>query len=189
MTTAVSQVGIYNRALQRLGAGRLTSVSQDHKNARSCTAAYDFVRRRLLRRYAWGFAKKRASVSKDASATTWGSLNKYAKPNDFIRLLRYRDERVDWEIEGAYIITADASPLQFRYIYDVEDTGAFDPYFAELLACLLAYEICEDVTGSVEKRKVLAADFQMIEGEAMRANAFEKDADVPLEDDFILAMR
>lgn len=188
MPTTVSAVSISNRALQRLSATRIESLNQDHPNARSCKAAYDHVRRRMLRAYAWSFAKSRDSIAADADQTEWGELNRYRVPNDFVRLLRPTDERVDWEIEGRYIVTGDSSPLEIRYIFDEENPANFDPLFVEAFSCLLAHEICEEVTGSLAKRKQLKEDMRDILSEAKLANAFERDADVPLEDDFILAM-
>jgi hypothetical protein len=186
---AVSSVSISNRALQRLGAERIAAMDQDHPNARSCNTAYEPVRRALLRLYAWSFAKSRASVAVDSTKTLFDNLNRYLVPNDFIRLLRPMDRRVDWEIEGRYIITKDAAPLQFRYLFDESNPANFDPLFVEALACKIAYEICEEVTGSTAKKQGLAADMTTIINQARQANSFERDADVPLEDDFVLAMR
>ncbi|MGA7615866.1 MAG: hypothetical protein WBX15_11880 [Thermoanaerobaculia bacterium] len=186
---SVSSVSIANRALQRLGATRITSLAQDHKNARSCNVAYDPVRRALLRNYAWSFAVKRFSVAADATLTTWGTLNRYQVPNDFLGLLRPTDARVDWSIEGQFIVTSDDSPLQGRYVFDATDPATFDALFVEAFACKLAYEICEDVTGATTKRQFLAQDLKQIVNEARQANSFELDPVVPVEDDFILAMR
>jgi hypothetical protein len=185
---AVSAVSIANRALQKLSATRITSLTQDHKNARSCNVAYDPVRRALLRLYSWSFAVKRFSIAADATLTVYGELNRYQVPNDFIALLRPTDERVDWGIEDGFIVTGDASPLQSRYIYDVTDPARFDAFFVEAFASKLAYEICEDVTGATTKRQVLKEDLKEVIADARQANSFELDAVVPLEDDFILAM-
>ena len=185
---AVSAVSICNRALQRLSASRITSLTQDHPNARNCNVAYDPVRRALLRAYAWNFAKKEASVAVDATTTTIDSLNRYLLPNDYIRLIRDPDNRVDWQVRGRYIITADSSPLQYWYVRDEDDPGVFDPLFAEAFGCKIAYEICEAVTGSLDKRKLLRVDYKEIIADARQMNAFERDADQLLEDDFILAM-
>ena len=192
--SAVSQVTIANRALQRLGATRISSLTQNHPNARSINNAYDPVRLRLLRLYAWSFSKKRASVAALNTQTVYGNLNQFPVPADFIRLMRDQLPdgpfgRHDWEIEGGNIVTSDGSPLQFRYLADISDPAQFDPLFIEAFACTLAYEICEEVTGSTEKRQLLAADLKQIIREARYANAIERDADVPNEDDWILAMQ
>src|SRR5688572_8210356 len=103
---ATSKVKIANRALQKLGAKRIESFDQDHKNARAMKAAYDLTRDAEIRRYAWSFAIKRESIAADGDDPTWGDWNRYSLPNDFIRLLRDDESgiRVDWRIEGLYIL-------------------------------------------------------------------------------------
>src|SRR6185437_4149996 len=193
--SAVSSVTIANRALQRLGATRISSLDQNHPNARSINAMYDTTRRRLLRLYAWGFSKMRASMAADATQTVYGELNRYPLPNNFVRLIRDPGPspsiagRHDWEIENGFIVTSDGSPLQFRYCGDVTNEGLFDPLFAEAFACTMAYEACEEITGSNEKRQLLAKDLAKIIKEARFSNAIERDASVPVEDDWITAMQ
>ena len=53
----------------------------------------------------------------------WGGWTRYSLPNDFLRLIRDDESGldVDWKIEGLYILSADASPLEIRYIANIED--------------------------------------------------------------------
>ncbi len=182
-----TDVSIGNRALQRLGATRISSLTQDNPNARSINSAYDPLRQRILRSYNWNFAKARASVAADATQTAWGALNRYQVPNDFIHLIR-PSNRVDWTIEGRFIISADGSPLQFMYIFDETNTANFDPLFSEAFACLLAYECCEEITGSTDKRQLLRVDLKDIIQTARTINSFERDADLAPPDDWLVAM-
>lgn len=191
---ATSEVSIANRALQKLGAGKIESLEQNHPNARSVSVAYIPVRDSLMRRYAWNFAIRRASVAADETQTLWNSLNRFRKPNDFARLLRDTEagsgklnSRTDWQVEGDYIVTSESAPLEFRYLAKITDTSLFDPLFDELLATVIAKEIVEDVTGSLGKRDRLEADVNLILNEAKQANAYENDADQLLEDDWLLA--
>lgn len=196
---AISSVTIANRALQRLGATFITSLTQNHPNAASISTAYDMTRRRMLRLYAWSFAKQRASIPALTTQTIYGALNQFPLPADFIRLLRYKgpagtNARHDWEIEnvpdvGPCIITSDGAPLQFMYIYDAQTESQFDALFAEAFACQLAYECCEEITGSNSKRQLLLQDLKSIIKDARYANAIERDADVELTDDWMLAMQ
>src|SRR3954470_7295005 len=111
---ALSKVAIANGALQKLGAKRIESLDQNTPNARSMSAAYDSARRALLRKYTWGFAKRRASIAADGSQTAWGEHNRYTVPNDYLRMIRDDESglNVDWQIEsaddGVFIITDDA---------------------------------------------------------------------------------
>lgn len=186
---STSNVSIANGALQRLGAKRISSFTQDHPNARSVNVAFDGVRQSLLRRYDWSFAIKRASIAADSEGPVWGDWNRYSLPNDFIRLLRDDEsgQQVDFKIEGLYILSANASPLEIRYIADIDDPTYFDAAFVEAFEHKLAEEICEDVTSSTSKKASIQQDFEEAIAEARRVGAIEKPAAEAPEDAWVNA--
>ena len=186
---AVSETGIANRALQKLGAKRISALSQDHPNARSMNAAYVRVRDAELRRYDWSFAIKRASVAADATDPTWGDWNRYALPNDFISLLRDDESglAVDWKVEGLFILSMDAAPLEFRYIARIEDPNYFDALFIESFAARLALECCKEIADSTSDKESLKDDYDKCIAEAKRRGAIEKGSQSFPEDDWITA--
>lgn len=188
---ALSKVAIANGALQKLGAARISSLTQDHPNARSINAAYDRIRRRLIRQYAWSFAIRRDSIAKDAAQTLWGEKNRYTLPNDYLRLLRDDETGIfkDWRIEGLFIVTADASPLEIRYVADIDDPNLYDSLFADALSTALAYECCEEITQSTSRKESIREDQRALINEAKRIGAIEKEADEAPEDDWIAARR
>lgn len=189
---AISNVLIGNRALSKLGAARIESLSQTGSaNARAVNNAFETTRNAELRRYQWSFAIKRASVAADGDGPVWGDYNRYSLPNDFISLIRDDESglRTDWKIEGGYIVTLDSAPLDFKYIARIEDPNLFDPLFVEAFACKLALEICQEITQSTGKKGDLKQDYVFAIAEAKRVGAIEKGAiDFP-EDDFITVMR
>lgn len=186
-----SKVGIANGALQKLGAKRIESLTQDHPNARSMNAAYDGVRDALLREYPWSFAISRASIAADASGPTWGDWNRYSLPNDFICLLRDDESglAVDWKIEGLYILSADASPLQVRYIARVDDPNYYDALFTDAFETSLALETCEEITQSTSKKAGLQRDLDSALSKARMLGAIEKPAQDFNEDEWVSARR
>ena len=186
---ATSKVAIANRALQKLGSKRIEALTQDHPNARSVNACFDILRDALLRKYDWSFAIKRESIAADASGPTWGDWDRYTKPNDFIRLLRDNETgyAVDWKIEGDYILSADGSPLEVRYIARIEDPNKYDASFVEALASDIAFECCEEITGSTTKKESARTDKEDAISEAERTGAIEKDAQDNPEDEWLTA--
>ena len=190
---ATSKVAIANRALQKLGAGRISALDQDHPNARSMNAAYAIVRDAELRRYDWSFAMARASIAADASQTLFGAHNKYGLPNDFLRLLRDSNDdvitTVDWRIEGLFIISDDAAPLEIRYIARIDDPNYYDAMFIEAFAGKLALECCEEITQSTAKKKGLENDYAFAIAEARRLGSIEKAAQEFPEDEWLQARR
>jgi hypothetical protein len=193
---AVSEVAIANAALQKLGVSRkLESLTQDHPNARTMNLAYERIRDAELRRYDWGFSIRRASIAADGSQTVWGDWNRYSIPNDFMKLMRddESNQATDWRIEGgaegegSFIITADASPLDIRYVAKVLDPNAFDSLFREAVACKMAHDTCKEVTGSTELKNSLMQDYTFAINEAKRIGAIEKPAQRFPEDPWVNA--
>jgi hypothetical protein len=181
-----SVVGICNRALQRLGAVRITDLSDDSRAARECSVAYEPVRDALLRKHAWNFAIGRAQLSASTDTPAFDYDYQYPLPTDFLRLLPPKDQN-DWQIEGRNILTNDATPLNIRYVRQITDPNLMDPLFREVLACALAAEVCEAITQSNQKLQLIEQELKDKLAEARRTNAFESiSADLP-DDDWITA--
>lgn len=181
-----SEVEICNRALQRLGAKRITSLTEDSVNARACNLAYELLRDAELRKHPWNFAIERAALAADATEPEWGRSNAFQLPSDFVRLLPpYPEDNVndrDWQIEGQKIYTDEGDPLYIRYIKQVTDPNQMDPLFREALSASIAYELCEELTQSNSKKADAKAGYKDIIGEAKKANAIDNiPTDPPLD--------
>lgn len=188
---ALSNVAVANRALQKLGAKRIESLTENSPNARSMNAVFAQVRDSELRRYDWSFAIKRDSIAADGTGPVWGDWNRYSLPNDFLRLVRDDESgvAVDWKIEGLFILSADASPLEIRYIARIEDPNYYDSLFVAMLAGRLALETCHEITQSTSKKESIKDDYTADLLEAKRIGAIEKAAQTFPEDDWLAARR
>ena len=183
---AVSEVSICNSALQKLGAGRITALTDDSEEARECNTCYESMRDAELRKHAWNFAIARATLPAETYDPDFGPANSFPLPSDFLRLLPVDPEDVtntnDWRIEGKKIRTNDSAPLYIRYIYRVEDPNEFDSIFREMLACSIALQICEKLTSSNQKKAAISEEYKSWRAEARRINAFENIAQEPPPD-------
>ena len=182
-------VSISNRALQRLGAKRITSLSQDTPNARSCNFCYDELRRAELRAHPWSCAIKRIQISADATDPLFGKSKRYLLPSDFIRIMPLDPAQnsldFDYQIEGNYIYTDDASPINLRYIYDLEDVSIMDALLREAISMRMAKEMCEEITQSNTKMELVQRDYKLAVREARKTNAIESIAQEPPEDTWV----
>lgn len=142
-----SVVGICNRALSKLGAIRITSLEDESKEARACSAAYEDVRDAVLRDHPWNCATVRASLAKLAAAPDWGFANQYQWPADCLGIHEV-DTTLAWKVEGRRILTDAGAPLRIRYAQAVTDPNQFDAAFREALAARLATEMAEELTQS-----------------------------------------
>jgi hypothetical protein len=61
---AYTEVGVVNLALQRIGADRITSLTQDIAQAEAANAAWEYIRDEVLEAGDWNFAKRRTTLSK-----------------------------------------------------------------------------------------------------------------------------
>lgn len=184
-----SKVEIANRALQQLGAKRITSLSEDSRNARAISAAYEPVKVAELRKHPWSFAVKRVQLAASASNPIFERASQYPLPSDFLRLLPLDPEAVqndeDWQIEGGSIITDDTGSLNVRYIANIDDPNTMDPMFREALSARLAYELAEEITQSNTKKREAIRNYEDQIAHAKRVNAIERVALVPPEDTWV----
>lgn len=175
-----SEVGICNRALQKLGAERITSLTDDSRNARSCNASYETLRDAELRAHPWSFAIKRDVLAPDTDAPAFDYTYAFSLPSDALRILPPNDSYLDWKIEGRKILTNAGSTLNLVYIARITDPNTMDITFQEALASRMAMELCEEITQSNEKIKNAANDYTRALREARRTNAIESiSADTP----------
>ena len=183
-----SVVDICNRALQKLGADRITSLTENSVNARECNAAYEILRDAELRAHPWNFAVKRASLAADPTTPDVYSYQ-YQLPSDFLRLLSHEEQTnsTDYKIEGRYILTNEGAPYKIRYIGIVTDPNQFDALFSEALSARIAAELCEKITQSNTKIQQAKIDYRDALREARKINAFEQVSQEPPEDTWISA--
>lgn len=173
-----SETQIANRALQRLGAGRISSLDDGSTAATECSVAYEPLRDFMLRAHPWSFAIARKALAADSAAPVGDSSDtpayQYTWPTDALRILLPKSADLDWKIEGRKILTDDAGPLYIRYIAKITDPNSMDATFREALSCWMAHEMCEKITQSNAKKASLRDDLTLIIAEARRTNAIEK---------------
>ncbi len=184
-----SPVTICNRGLQKLGARRITSLSEDSANARACNVAYESLRDAELRSHPWSFAKRRVILAADVNTPVFGSYTSFILPADFLGLRDADPFRnypgYERQIEGRNLLTRENGTLELIYTARVEDVNSMDALFQELLATKIAFELCEELTQSNTKKEGLREDYEQILRKAKRINAIERESQIPPEDDWI----
>ena len=177
-----SAVDICNRALSRVGEARITSLSDDSKQARACNGAYTFIRDEVLRAHPWNSAISRASIAKLADAPEFGYDAQYQLPSDCLRVVEVFDTKLPWVVEGRRILCDEGSPLELRYVRREEDPNTMDSILVSAIAARLAVELCEELTQSNTKRKLANAEFDLIMSQARSADGQEQSP-MPFEED------
>lgn len=186
---AISEVALANLSLQKLGAARITSLTENSRNARSINACYEMIRDRELRAHRWHFAVKFQTLTPDTATPAFDYLYQFTWPTDCLRVLKPRNRRVDWELAGRKILTNESNTLELRYIARITNPTMFDPLFDDALACKIAWHTCEEITQSNQKKADIQGEYRMAIAEARKTNAIEISPEDPVEDDWLSARR
>lgn len=184
-----TETDICNRALQKLGASRITSLTDQSVNARACAAAYYTCRDDLLREHPWNFSIQRFQLAASPTAPAFGPANAYPLPTGWLRVLPpdpfLNSNDRDWIIEGSQLLTDDGAPLNVRLVMQITDPNLMDVAFREALASKMAFELSEQLTQSNTKKQACAEMFKADIAEARKINAIEKVPQAPVDDTWV----
>lgn len=132
-------------------------------------------------------------------ASSTSSRNVYHKPAGFLRKANQNPSAgfapalggpanlpfSDWELEGKFIISSEATVLRVRFVADIVTVTEMDDMFCEGFAARIALAVCEPLTQSGAKLGEIAAVYRQFMSEARLVNAIEIGPEDPPEDDYI----
>lgn len=174
-----SDISICNRALRIVGIAPITAMGEDGKAGSWAQATYADSRDALLAEYPWNFAIKRAELAAAGGGLVpaWGYEFLYALPSDCLRVLNVEGEPDSftdpYKIEGRYIATDAAAPLNIRYIAQVTDPAQWSPLFVDALVTRMAAEGAFHFTGSTAREAQLTERYKEVVANARRYDAQE----------------
>jgi len=189
----LSEVAIYNMALDMLDEAPVTSPTDDTRAARLLVRNYGQTRDEVLRSHAWNFALARASLAAAGSAPAFGWRRAFPLPSDCLRVLPLASggymegSPVPHEVESWSILTDAPAPLPVRYVRRVANPAAFDPLFARALAARLARYVGHVLTGKQSYVERIGRIYAEVIAEARSIDALEGTPPTPLGDSWIEA--
>ena len=183
-----SVVDVCNRALSRLGAGRITSLTDNTKSAKACNSAWPLMRDEVLALHPWNGAGSRAVLAELAASPSpdFDYENQFQWPADCLRVLEV-DTDYTWTCEGRKIMTDGAAPLEIRYIKRETDPNQYGPLLISVLAARMAVEMVEELTQSNTKKEAMEKWYATALRVARSANAQEQSPMEFQEDSWINA--
>lgn len=157
----VDKVKIANIALNRLGANRIASLTEDSEEARKVNAIYDPSLRGLLRMHDWSFALKEKQLAKLAETPLMDTYTAvFQLPEDYVRLSKTNLADTDsFRIKGRKIF-CNATSLIIEYVYYLEDPAQYDDLFVLAFAAYLAWQLAYSITSSNTTAQELEAEFR-----------------------------
>lgn len=175
---ATSSVEICNSALVKIGATRISSLSDDSKEAKVCNEQYNKLRKKLLLSHLWNFAIRRVALADTGNTPVYEFSNEFALPSDVLRVIETNllDDQ-EWVIENnssnQRVLLCNATTINIRYIKDVTDTTVFTPTFEESLAYLMAADLAMSIANSRSLSRDMYAAYKAEVAEARSFDAQE----------------
>lgn len=182
MAAPTAAVDICNLALDLLRQDSITSITSPTGGADTiCARWYDHTRRATLRKHPWNFATKRATLTANVTAPTFGYSSAFDLPVNFIRLCTIGDDYIN-DLQGKYqienfqlLFNADASgALKIRYIYDFTNVSQMDALFIDVLAAELALRMAYKITGTDDAGDRIKEHLKLIAPEAYAIDGQER---------------
>lgn len=185
MPVEQSAEAICNLALDKLGAEPISSLAAPVKpNEKLLSRQYPHWRDSELRRHRWLFSITTSRLTPVGDPTSIGfdaPQYQYQMPNAALRAIRRVDDT--WRIaNGRMLLDVSSTYIDVDFVMQ-RAPGDMDVLFQETLACRLAFECCEKITQSNEKKKDLWQLYKEAVEEAKRANAFERGPEAWVEQD------
>ena len=175
--------GIVNSALAKIGATRITALTDGTRNAQVASDIYDVVRDDMLRGHNWNFATQRVQLARSANAPAFGFDYQYPVPADFLRVVSVHDNDagtgdVAYKVEhsdddDATVILTDATEVWLRYVAAVTDPNRMSADFREALAYALAENMAIPIASSNTLREQMAKERQRAIAKAKSADGQE----------------
>ena len=178
-----SDVSIVNRALARLGASRISVLTEKTENARLAKALYGEIREEALSMHPWNFALKNARLAQLDSSPNPKWTYGYQLPSDCLRVVCAEDNET-FEVQGRTLLT-DASSINVTYIYRNTDETQYSPGFSRFFAMMLAHAMCYGITNSRTLQADIYVEMHDALADATSSDGQEGEPVVPEEGDWL----
>ena len=175
---ALTDIGLANRALVRLGAETIASFTDDTVAAEIAGTLYTSARDDLLSAHPWHFATGQVALSELGTSPVADFAKAYALPNDFLRAMAAgsggRGRGIVYRLTGGELHT-NADSVILTYIFR-PDESVFPPFFDAALITRLAAEFCIPLTENTSRSETL---FRLAEQAFIRAKQIDSQQDSP----------
>lgn len=170
-------IDLCNMALGRIGAGRITGLTEESNEAIYCNLWYEHTRNEVLRSRAWKSATETQALAQLSSTPLFGWQYQYSMPTD-PRALRIISvyPKSKFERQGRKILS-DESTLSLKFVAEISDPNDLDEILAEVIALRLASKLATAVANDKELSKDLVREYLAIYQLAKQADGADSYGD------------
>ena len=195
----MSDVQICNLALSHIGArSTISSLNEQSAEAQQCKAWYDIVRKDILQRHNWSFARRRLTMAliEQNPAPEW--RYRYALPHDWIAV-RYLEhpagadaDALPFDLEASLsgaemTLLTNADAAKAIYTFDQTYTNMFSDKFRITLSWGLAAVLAVPITGDERRAQYAQQIYMTVLEQAMGSDAGQAISEPPREAEAIRA--
>lgn len=169
-----SWVEIVNRALGRLGKGRLDSLTSGDELSQYANTFLGESVESVLSERNWSISK-RVQLARSVTAPEYGFDYAYALPADMVNLVSVDDETGaplgEAFMPSTGFLHTSAIAVYIRYIPRPIEAGVLPGYLKKAIATNLAFVMSTPLTSSEQMAQRLAQEMQAALAEAINADA------------------
>ena len=170
------------------GTDKSGDVSYKEREAIAvCRRSMPELRDKLLKMYAWKFARKSTNIFPLESKKQAGWDYAYTKIGECIKVLAVfsGDEPVEFEEADEVILCNAFGSMSMRYTKAITEISQMDTVFKEVLCYELAQEISAVLAWNADAISLFAQKEQVLIQNAYRTGAIQEETIVPIKDELI----
>jgi hypothetical protein len=175
---SLTALALCARALLRLGARPIASLTEGSAEAEIAATLYPGIRDALLSAHPWSFATGQATLAQLSAEPVADFAHAFQLPPGLLRVLSAggsgRGRGIAFRLHEDRL-HADAPAVTLTYIFRA-DEGSFPPFFAACLVARLAAEFCLPLTESASRAETL---FRLAEQELRQARQIDSQQAMP----------
>lgn len=158
ITYANTWVMVCNRALSRLGAGSISTMTEGSDESTICVLHLGEAVGSLIEGYDWNCLKERVQLAALSTTPVYGYDYQYQFPVDHARTIEINADGNEYSVEGNKVLT-DSDEVYLTYIkYPTDNPTSLPESLLIAIAAKLAVLICTGTTSKVSLQERLHKD-------------------------------
>lgn len=173
-----SWVEIANRALGRLGKGRIDDLTTGGELAQYCNLFLGEAIEETLGQREWLGYRSRVQLARSATTPVYGYDYLYPLPVDLVTIVEVNTDEMEYSVEGSDVLT-DADEVYLTYVPRPTTPAVLPGYLKKAISTRLAALLttplkCSDALRNTLLQEAVLADDQAVRSDASRSMPAEE---------------